>query len=621
MSRARRGHSVKRTKGRTAEGSAAVAAFAWARRKDRRDSCPQKGFCRQRRYRCPFLSRTLRKSEGRIDGCGFFVGTDDIFFKVRDIFMTQAILNARIYIERGVFAEALLIDENGRIAAVGTNDDILALLPENAETWDAKGRTVVPGFNDSHLHLLTKGTMLEDIELLGAERIADVQARCRRYIEENRPAPGTVLHGMGWNQDYFAEDGCRLLVRQDLDAVSTEYPIILERACGHILTCNSAALALAGITKESVPCEGGAYDRDEAGELTGIVRENACNDVLAVRGTATQADVERRIRRAMAHAAKNGVTSVQTMDLRPADWRTTYAAYEAVQAENPIVRVYHQVNFMEPKGFREFLAEGHRTGEGNEWNRVGPLKMFVDGSLGARTALMREPYHDDPTTKGIATLTPAELDEMVAIAVENKCQVAVHAIGDGAIERVLDAYDKVCDGTNPLRLGIVHVQITDRALLERFVKNDIIAYVQPIFLHYDTAVVEDRVGKTLASTSYAFKTMKTMGIHAGYGTDCPVEDLNPIDNLYCAVNRRNLRGVPEGGFYPEECVDIYDAVDAYTRENAYISSEEHVKGRLMPGYYADLAVLSEDIFTIDPLRLREVKVDATMVGGRFVYER
>lgn len=533
-----------------------------------------------------------------------------------------AIVNANVYVNRGDFREALLVGDDGLIAAVGTTEEIRAAAPDGCEEYDARGRTIVPGFNDSHMHLVMKGQLLESIELLGATSIADVQERVRAYIRERQPAPGTVLHGMGWNQDYFKEDGHRLLVKEDLDAVTTDYPIILERACGHILTCSSSALKLAHLTKDSVPVAGGAFDHDEKGELTGVVRENACAQVLALRKHPTQEDYERLIRTAMKHAVRNGVTSVQTMDLRPGDWETVLAAYTAVQEWNPLLRVYHQVNFMEPEGFKAFLAKGYRTGTGDAFNRIGPLKMFVDGSLGARTALMREPYHDDPSTTGIATLTPDEIAVMVNLAVSHQCQVAMHAIGDGAIERVLDSYDAVCqNGKNPLRLGCIHVQITDKALLERFTKNDILAYVQPIFLHYDTGIVEDRVGKDLAATSYGFNTLAKLCVHESLGTDCPVEDLNPIDNLYCAVNRRNLKGLPEGGFHPEECLDIYDAVDAYTTGSAYASFEEDVKGRLLPGYYADLVVLSENLFTKDPLKLRDVKVDATMVDGRFVFER
>lgn len=234
---------------------------------------------------------------------------------------------------------------------------------------------------------------------------------------------------------------------------------------------------------------------------------------------------------------------------------------------------------------------------------------------------MRKPYADDPSTCGIATLTPQEIDTLVGMAVQNQCGVVIHAIGDAAIENVLNAYDKVCDGTNPLRLGIIHVQITDRPLLERFTKNDILALVQPIFLHYDTGIVEDRVGKELAATSYAFKTLVDLGVHTSFGTDSPVEDMDPIANIYCAVTRKNLRGEPQGGFHPEECMDVYQAVDAYTIESAYASFEEKVKGRLMKGYFADLVILSDNIFTVASDDILKVKVDATMVNGHFVYER
>ncbi len=534
--------------------------------------------------------------------------------------MMTAIVNGKVYVERGNFAQALLI-EDGIIRLVGTNEEVLAAAPAGTQQYDAQGHTIVPGFNDSHQHLAMVGSMLEDIQLLGASSIREVKRIAREYIAKRQPAPGTVLHGMGWNQDYFTDEH-RLLTRQDLDDISTEYPIILERACGHILTANTAALERAGITPQTQPVEGGAFDFDENGELTGVIRENACQQVLSIRAARTQESIQQTLRTAMAHAAECGVTSVQTMDLRPADWRETLEAYNAIQAENPTLRVYHQCNFMTPESFQEFLDAGHRTGEGNAFNKIGPLKLFVDGSLGARTALMRQPYQDDPSTTGIATLTPEQLDTLVGMAADNNCQVAIHAIGDGAIERVLDSYDKVCkDGQNPLRLAVIHCQITDLPLVERFKKNDILAQVQPIFLHYDMTVVEDRVGKELSSTSYAFHTMQKLGIHTSFGTDSPVEDMNAIDNLYCAVTRKNLHGQPEGGFYPQECVDIYDAVDAYTAESAYCSFEEQVKGRLKPGYYADLVILSEDIFTMPADDLRKTQVLATMVDGRFVYQR
>ena len=530
------------------------------------------------------------------------------------------IYNAKVYVERGHFEEAVLV-EDGIIKAVGSNEGILAAAPSEARRYDAQGRTVVPGFNDSHQHLQSVGNDLASIQLLGSDSIAEVKRRVRAFIEKKHPEPGTVLHGMGWNQDYFTDEK-RVLVRQDLDDMCPDYPLILERACGHILTANSRALEIAGINGSTKPIDGGAIDLDEDGEPTGILRENACQQVLCIMPLETEEVMDERLRLAMAHAAECGVTSVQSMDMRPGKWHETWEAYKRVQAENPTLRVYQQVNFLEPVEFRQFLSEGFRTGVGDAFLKIGPLKMFVDGSLGARTALMRKPYNDDPSTKGIATMTQEGLDEMVRIATENGCTSIVHAIGDGAIDMVLTAYEKVIkNGENPLRHGIVHCQITDIPMLERFKKSDILALVQPIFLHYDMTVVEDRVGKELASTSYAFETLRKMGVHESFGTDSPVEDMNAINNLYCAVTRKNLKGEPAGGFYPGECMDIYDAVDAYTYESAYASFEENVKGRIKPGYYADMAVLSQDIFTIPADEIINTKVDATIVDGRFVYER
>lgn len=534
--------------------------------------------------------------------------------------MSLLITNAKIYVERDCFAQALLVGENGRIEAVGSEEDVREKAPAGCEVFDAQGRTIVPGFNDSHQHLMNTGIALAAVRLLGATSIEEVIEKGRRYIQENNIPAGEVIHGMGWNQDYFTDEH-RLLNRHDLDKISTEHPIIFDRACGHILVCNTKALEVAGLTVDTVANEGGAIDV-ENGELTGILRENARAQVRCIMASRSVEAKKRLIREAMAHASETGVTSVQTCDLRLGDWETTLEAFTQVLDETPNLRVYHQFSFMKPEEFQYFLSKGYRTGMGTQFNKFGPLKLFVDGSLGARTALMRQPYHDDPKTKGIATLSEQQLDTLVQMAVDHDCSVAIHAIGDGAIENVLNAYDKVCsDGQNPLRLGIVHLQITDRPLLERFTKNGILAYVQPIFLHYDTTIVEDRVGSQLASTSYAFKSLIDMGVHTSFGTDSPIEDMNPIDNIYCAVTRQTLKGEPQGGFHPEECLDMAQAIDCYTIESAYCSFEEGFKGRLKEGYVADLVVLSQDLFTISNEQILQTKVDRTMVNGRWVYTR
>ena len=234
---------------------------------------------------------------------------------------------------------------------------------------------------------------------------------------------------------------------------------------------------------------------------------------------------------------------------------------------------------------------------------------------------MRQPYHDDPTTQGITCMTSNTLDQFIALADQNKIQIAIHAIGDGAMTQVLDAYQKVITDKNLNRHGIIHCQITDKPILQRFKTMDVLAYVQPIFLHYDLHIVESRVGKQLAATSYAFKSMENLGLHVSYGTDSPVEGLNVFHNIHCAINRQDLHQFPDGGYFANEKVDLETAIDALTSGSAYASFEENKKGRLWPGYMADLIVLNQPIFELDPSAIKDVLVDLTMVGGKIVYTR
>ena len=328
------------------------------------------------------------------------------------------------------------------------------------------------------------------------------------------------------------------------------------------------------------------------------------------------------IKTAMAHASSHGITSVQTNDMYESNYQMVWNAYQSLVDDGTAsVRVYQQCGFSTVEGYEKFMADGFKTGFGSAMNKIGPLKLLSDGSLGARTALMRADYADEAGTKGIMCVSPEQLDAFMAASKKNGMQVAIHAIGDRAIEMVLDAYEKSMNGDgNPLRHSIVHCQITDRPLLERFAKNSVAGLVQPIFLHYDMHITEDRVGKELASTSYAFGTMDKLGIHNSYGTDAPVEDLKTMENLYCAVTRKDLSGFPAEGWLPGEAVDVETAVDHYTIDGAWNSHEEHIKGRLLPGYYADLAVLSDDIFTICPDQIKDVKVQLTMLNGKIVYQ-
>ena len=295
-----------------------------------------------------------------------------------------------------------------------------------------------------------------------------------------------------------------------------------------------------------------------------------------------------------------------------------------MQADGSLkLSVYEQCNLPQMDILQAFLDAGYRTGQGNDLFRIGPFKVLQDGALGARTALMRKPYADDPSTCGVQFRPQEELDALVEKAQKTGMQIAIHAIGDGGIEAVLDAIKRaqeLCPREDE-RHGIIHCQITDLPLIRRFKEQNMIAYVQPIFLNYDIKILEARVGKELARTSYAWKSFIDEGVLISSGSDCPVESLDIIENLYTAVCRKMLNGQPEGGFYPEQNLTMEEAVKAHTINAAYASFAEDRKGSIKVGKVADFVLLDKDIFQIDPeTELLSTKILATYMDGEAVYE-
>ncbi len=541
--------------------------------------------------------------------------------------MEQTVLiNGKIYLERDRFAQALLI-QDGIIAAVGKQEDILARA-KDAAIYDCGGRTVIPGLNDSHMHLLHVGEQLERVDITGCTSVEDLVQRCRAFLETHPNARKNGLHSVGWNQDLFDEP--RIPTRQDLDRIATDIPIVLERICGHILSTNTRAIELLGLTADSPQYVGGTFELGQDGQPNGVFTENACRYAIDLIPGFSLEEQEALLLRAMDYAVSHGLTTVQSNDAGTscsvAFGPRFFAMIRQLYARNAApLRYRHQVCFQHPDQFGEFLRSGereHPAYHGESWLTMGPLKLFKDGSLGARTATMRQEYRDDPGNYGVECTDDALMRRFCRMAQDAGMQVITHAIGDDAISRTLDAYDSVnLPGQNPLRHGIVHCQITDRPLLQRMADGKIPAFFQPIFLDYDMKVLESRVGKELASTSYAFATFPKLGGKVSYGTDAPVEDCNPFPNLYSAVTRMDIHGRPEGGFVPEEKVDIYDAIDAYTQGSAWCEFAEDVKGRLKPGYLADLVVLDTDIFTCPEERIPQILPTMTMVGGKIVFER
>ena len=533
--------------------------------------------------------------------------------------MNTAYYNGNIYVERGRFVTAMYV-KDGIIEKIGTDREILANLPADATKTDLGGKTVVPGINDSHLHIQSVGQTLSRVMLNGTKSVGDMISAGREFLKNHTLGRGDVLLGHGWNQDYFTDE-IRMPTRYDLDEISKEIPIIFTRACGHICVANSKALELAGITKETEAVAGGVIYKDENGQPNGLISENSQYQVSKIVPRRTVEKISNDFIVGMKYARSQGITSLQSNDIKVADWQLTVKGIEHLYATYPdALRLYEQCNLGNLTEYKKFLDRGYKTGTGDDMFKYGPLKLFVDGSLGARTALMRKPYADDDTTCGVSTISQEDFNAIVKFADDNGCQVVTHCIGDGAIDLVLNGYESVIkNGENKNRHRGIHVQITDREMLQRFKDSDILAEVQPIFIDYDMNVVEDRVGRELANQSYAFGDLFRMGVHVSYGTDSPVEDLNPWHNIYCAVTRKNLAGTKT--YRRDQKVDIYDAVDMYTTASAYASFEENKKGRLLPGYFADFAVLDRNIFQITPEEVRDTICLKTVLAGRTIYEK
>ncbi len=532
--------------------------------------------------------------------------------------------NGKIYMEKGVFAQAILC-EQGRITAVGTNDEVLALAGD-ADVIDCGGKTVIPGLNDSHLHLIQIGTRLEQAPIKDARSLEGLIQMVRDFRQQHPAACARGISAAGWNQDLFTGEK-RAPNRYDLDKIATDIPVVLSRVCGHVVSCNSKALELLGMDRTPGTVDGGTIEIDEQGVPNGIFTENAGGLPHSTIPEASMEDAQRQFFTAANYALAHGLTSVQSNDAGNSHYprRQVIEMLSRLEAEGRCpLRYRYQISFSSPEDLQNFAQQGGYDRSFADPDRMafGPVKLFKDGSLGGRTGTVRREYLDDPGNFGVETTTDEEMDAFCALADKLGLQVITHVIGDKAVEDVTGNYERVLHGgKNPLRHALVHCQITDRPLLERIVKADIPVMYQPIFLDYDMHAVISRCGEQMASTSYAFKTVTDLGGKVSYGTDSPVEDCNPFPNLYSAVTRKDSRGWPEGGFFPRECVTVEEAIDAYTVGSAYNEFREKDKGRLKPGFLADMVVLDTDIFTCDPMAIREILPVMTIVGGQIAWEK
>ena len=432
---------------------------------------------------------------------------------------------------------------------------------------------------------------------------------------------GQWLLGRGWNQDLFA-DTRRMPDRHDLDTVSAEVPIMVTRACGHCCVVNTPALRLAGIGPDTAAPEGGAIGFAE-GVPDGRLYDNAIGLVQRALPTPGPAELRALLRAACREVNRYGITSVQTDDYQVfpgVPWETVNSVYRAMADEGELtVRVCEQAQFTGPEALGRFIDAGCTTGTGDTMFRIGPVKLLGDGSLGSRTAHLSRPYADAPDTCGFSIFSEARLTEMIGLAHARGMQVAVHAIGDACLDRVLNAVE-AAQKAHPrpdCRHGVVHCQITRPDQLARIRDLGLHVYAQSIFLDYDNHIVTRRVGPALAATSYCWKTLMDQGVSVSNGSDCPVEKPDVMAGIRCAVTRTSMDGT--GPYLPGQAFTVREALDSFTLRGAEASFEERVKGRIAPGYLADFVVLSEDPFLVPPRSRHGIRVLETYLAGRRVY--
>ncbi len=528
--------------------------------------------------------------------------------------MTAFINGNIITLDNDKLCEAFYV-EHGVFKAVGTTKEILSLCKPYDVIVDLKGNTVVPGFNDAHMHFLTYAFQKDNINLLNVPSINDMISVSNEYIKTHNIPSEEWLLSRGWNDDLFSEK--RLPTRYDLDKISTDHPIYFSRICGHIGVANSKALNLLSINSYTQNPDGGIIDK-ENGIPTGILRENALNLISDFLPAMPKHMIKTLLKSAFMDALRVGITTIQTEDLTQCgSIENLLCAYKELENEKAIpLRFILQLNLPNEKSIFKATTLGLHSNIGSNILKIGPIKLFEDGSLGARTAAMKEEYCDYDTT-GVLIYNQASLDHITNLAHNAGFQISIHAIGDKAIATILNSYEKIITSSEnkDLRLTIVHCTFTNDELLNKFNKLNIIANVQPTFVMTDYPIVEKAVGKTRSDKSYAFKHMLGLNIPIAFSSDAPIELFNPIEGIYAAVTRKDLLGNPTCGFHDTQNLTVVEALKAYTLGSAFMSFEEDIKGSISIGKLADFVVLSEDIIHSKDNDIKDISVLETYVGG------
>jgi predicted amidohydrolase YtcJ len=494
-----------------------------------------------------------------------------------------------------------------KIVATGSDTDLLKLKTPQTKIVDLNGAFVMPGFIDAHTHIAAAGQQKLTIDLDGTKSLAEMQQRIHDYAAKQQP--GVWLRGAGWDHTKWVTK--TLPTRQDIDAVSAGHPAVLGRTDGHILVANSAALAAAHITRDTPNPAGGKIDHDASGEPTGIVREGPAMSLLyTIIPPPTPEQRRKALLLAVNEALANGVTSVEDIST----WDDFLVLEDLEKANQLHLRVTEAFPLDTALDVLKKRRASHPADD--PLLHTGMLKGYMDGSLGSRTAALAAPYSDDPENSGIPRYDQTKLNTMAKVRTEAGFQLGFHAIGDRANHMALEAFQYA--GVTPARrFRIEHAQVLLPADFDLYSKLGIIASMQPSHLLTDMNWAADRLGPERAKYSYAWRSMLSHHIPLAFGTDYPVESINPFRGLYAAITRQNEAGTRT--YELQEKLTLNEALYAYTQGSAYADFREKEKGRLEPGFLADFIVLDRDITAATPQQLLHTKVLRTIVNGETVY--
>ena len=506
----------------------------------------------------------------------------------------------------------------GRVLATGTAAEIAPLIGADTRVVELEGRLATPGLNDAHMHLLPYGTAMSEVDLRAA-----AAPTLEALLQAVRDRAGETPEGewvIGRGYDHFKLDVGRHPYREELDAAAPDHPVYIVRTCGHLAVANSRALALAGIDERTVAPQGGMIG-SENGRLTGLLAETAREPVMDALPAKTVEDLVASIERAGRDCLSRGLTSVMEAAVGIRDGWTEMLAYQAAHRTGRLpVRVYAVL--MGDKGrsvLPQARAAGMLSGGGDDRFRIGPVKIFTDGSAGGKTAAMSRPYKGTEE-HGLLCLDDAELNAMVMEGHREGFRFAIHAIGDAAIEQVLNAYEAAFAALpDPdRRHRIEHCGWLTPAQMDRMARMHVLPAPQPAFLRYFGDLYLDVLERERVEASHPMRTWIERGLEPSASTDCPVVELDPFANIHAMVTRRTDRGTEIG---PDQCLTPEEALHAYTFASAYAAHEEGLKGRLVPGQLADGAVFDTDLLTCDPDDILTARCDVTVLGGAVVYER